>query len=112
MSSARKTAPKAPVYQHEPLPPLEPIIVTPSEDFKIALLAELRRMEDAHRAARRVPSHTMHRALIGQVEDALKALAIEGRVKIGPTINDHYILIRRPEEEEEQEAANVQPSNQ
>jgi len=71
----------APV-SHNPRPPLEPIVISPSEEFKSALLDEIQRMEQ---------EHILYRELISHISTALNALYKDEKIKVGPTINDKYI---------------------
>jgi len=80
----------APV-SHNPRPPLEPIVISPSEEFKSALLDEIQRMEQARRDAHRIPEHILYRELISHISTALNALYKDEKIKVGPTINDKYI---------------------
>ena len=73
------------------MPPLEPIRIVPSEAFKEATLNEIKRFEQAHIDAHRVPNHILHRQFLSLVSDALNALYKEGRIRVGMTVNDKYI---------------------
>lgn len=90
-NSRRKPAPSAPTFKAEPLKPIEPVTVEPSEGFKEALLGELRRLEAAKRAARRVPEHTLYGELQRHIGATLNALYTDRLITVGHTINDKYI---------------------
>lgn len=49
------------------MPPLEPIRIEPSEAFKEATLNEIKRFEQAHIDAHRVPNHILHRQFLSLV---------------------------------------------
>lgn len=75
----------------KPSPPLEPIVITPSEQFKAAVFEEIQTMEQARRDAHRVPEHILYRELERHLSAALNALYTEGRLSVGLTINDKYL---------------------
>lgn len=92
MSSRRATTTRA-REASPPSPPLEPITVTPSEEFTEAVYRELRRLEEAKHAAHRLPGHTLYRELSAHLASVLNSLYKQGRITVGDTINDKYISI-------------------
>lgn len=87
----RKQKPTITPITHTPQPPLEPIVIPPSEEFKAALYAEIQRMIQARRDAHRIPEHVLYRELLTHVSSALNTLYKDGSIKVGLTINDKYI---------------------
>lgn len=95
---ARKTKSAPAIYTSTPLPPLEPVVIAPSERFRSAVLEEIRAMEQARRNARRLPEHILYRELERHLASTLNALYTEGRLTVGLTINDKYLrTIETPE---------------
>lgn len=89
MARKVKIAPETRIVK--PLPPLEPIVIAPSEQFRSAVLEEIRAMEQARRNAKRLPEHILYRELERHLASALNALYTEGRLTVGLTINDKYL---------------------
>lgn len=88
---AKKSAAK-PVVAATPRPPLEPVALAPTEGFKEAVFRELQAWEEAKRAARRIPEHTTLLEFRKHLYDTLNALYREGRIRVGDTFNDKYII--------------------
>lgn len=87
----RKQKPIHKPITHTPQKPLEPIVTPASEEFKLALYAELQRMIQARRDALRIPDHVLYGELMRHISSALNDLYKDGLIKVGPTINDKYI---------------------
>lgn len=99
MSSGRKStaaARGAALTARPALSPLpKPIITPPSEAFTEAVFEELARLQEAKHAATRVPEHTLYRELGAHLSAALNSLYKQGRIRVGDTVNDKYIIINQ-----------------
>lgn len=99
MSSSRmsrkpvKTAVQA-QPKRTPRPPLEPIVVPPTEGFKEAVFREIQALEQARVEANRLPDYVLRIEFQNHLSAALNALYKEGRIKVGMTINDKYITTK------------------
>ena len=60
--------------------------------FDEALLAELAAAEEEKRAAGIAPAHTLRRELARRIDASLNRLYAAGRIKVGDTVNDKYII--------------------
>lgn len=99
MSSSRMNRkPVKPAAQaqptHTPRPPLEPIVVPPTDGFKEAVFRELQALEQARVDAHRFPDYVLQIEFVHHLSAALNALYKEGRIKVGLTINDKYITTK------------------
>lgn len=88
----RRKGPVAARQSSPTLPPLEKITITPSDKFTDALYNELTRLWEARKGANRIPEHILLVEFRKHVLDALNALYKAGRIKVGQTINDKYII--------------------
>ena len=79
---------------HTQLPPLEPIVVPPTDGFKEAVFRELQALEQARVDAHRFPDHVLRIEFQNHLSAALNALYKEGRIKVGLTLNDKYITTK------------------
>lgn len=100
MSSGRKstagTGRGAALTARPALSPLpKPIVTPPSEAFTEAVFEELARLQEAKHAANRVPEHTLYRELGAHLSAALNSLYKQGRIRVGDTVNDKYIIINQ-----------------
>lgn len=76
-------------------PPPKPIVTPPSEAFTEAVFEELSLLQEAKRSAHRVPEHTLYRELAAHLSAALNSLYKQGRIRVGDTVNDKYIIINQ-----------------
>lgn len=79
---------------HTPPPPLEPIVVSPTDGFKEAVFREIQALEQARVDAHRFPDYVLQIEFQQHLSAALNALYKEGRIKVGLTINDKYITTK------------------
>lgn len=99
MSSSRmsrktvKTAVQA-QPKRTPRPPLEPIVVPPTDGFKEAVFREIQALEQARVEANRIPDYVLRIEFQNHLSATLNALYKEGRIKVGLTINDKYITTK------------------
>lgn len=77
-----------------PRPPLEPIVVPPTDGFKEAVFREIQALEQARVEANRIPDYVLRIEFQNHLSAALNALYKEGRIKVGMTINDKYITTK------------------
>lgn len=77
-----------------PRPPLEPIVVPPTDGFKEAVFREIQALEQARVEANRLPDYVLRIEFQNHLSAALNALYKEGRIKVGMTINDKYITTK------------------
>lgn len=63
------------------------------DELKTALLNILKEQEKAKSNKRIVPSHSLLIPLHQTVNDALNELYSEGKIDVGPTMNDKYIKL-------------------
>lgn len=91
-NTVKTAAPSHPT--HTPRPPLEPIVVPPTDGFKEAVFREIQALEQARVDAHRFPDYVLRIELQQHLSAALNALYKEGRIKVGLTINDKYITTK------------------
>lgn len=89
---SRRKEPVAARQNSPALPPLEKITVAPSDEFADALYNELTRLWEARKEANRIPEHIVLIEFRKHVLDTLNALYKAGRITVGQTINDKYII--------------------
>ena len=77
-----------------PRPPLEPIVIPPTDGFKEAVFREIQALEQARVEANRIPDYVLRIEFQNHLSAALNALYKEGRIKVGLTINDKYITTK------------------
>lgn len=97
MNSRKPKARQAAAYtpHTEPTPPLQPIVVPPSEEFTEAVYREIARLEKAREDAHRIPDYVLRIELSHHLSSALNELYKAGRIKVGLTINDKYITTKK-----------------
>lgn len=79
---------------YTPRPPLEPIVVPPTDGFKEAVFREIQALEHARVDAHRSPDYVLRIEFQQHLSAALNVLYKEGRIKVGLTINDKYITTK------------------
>ena len=77
-----------------PRPPLEPIVVPPTDGFKEAVFREIQALEQARVEANRLPDYVLQVELLHHLSSALNALYKEGRIIVGNTVNDKFITTK------------------
>ncbi|MCQ2058682.1 MAG: hypothetical protein MJY71_02495 [Bacteroidaceae bacterium] len=80
-------------HRSEPYTPLQEITTAPTDDFKQAILCELRAMQQACTEAHRQPDHVLYTELLQHLSAALNELYLEKRIGVGNTLNDKYITV-------------------
>lgn len=76
------------------LRPLEPFAVEPTEEFRAALLSELKYIERKKSETGRIPTYTIQMELKRHIAHTLNSLYKDGKIDVGDALNDKYILTR------------------
>lgn len=82
------------IREDKTLRPLEPFAVEPTEEFREALLSELKYIERKKRETGRIPTYTIQMELKRHIAHTLNSLHKDGKIDVGNTLNDKYILTR------------------